>query len=184
MAFMRRLFSAIGAACLICSFCVFASEASSSLSIRSVPLSVTDISRDAGVIFKGKLLAMKEEYDAKAKLDVRVMKFKVEDGIRGANSGETITLKEWSRFKTDFSANNVKEDKSYVFFFLKPSSLGLTTLIGQQGLVEFANGGLKFSTQKEQLDALETPSKARSIRSAVPQDYPALKDLCLEMEGK
>ena len=150
---------------------------SSSMHVRSLPLSVNDLAADAVMIFKGKVLNTKEYKDETINLNVREIKFKVQDGIRGVDEG-TITLKEWASFLTPFSNGDIEAGKPYVFFFNKISKLGLTTLLGvEQGYVELNGNKTKFHTHKEVL------SDTRLIKLAItetPDSYSSLKSLCLK----
>ncbi len=159
-------------------FIISSAEAqSSSMHIRSLPLSVNDLAADAAMIFKGKVLSTKEYKDETINLNVREINFKVQDGIRGVD-GNTVTLKEWASFLTPFSNGDIKNGKSYVFFFNKISKLGLTTLLGvEQGYVELDGNKAIFHTHKESLSDLKL-IKLATLDS--PQTYSSLKSLCLK----
>lgn len=111
--------------------------------VRTLSLSMDDLAKNSGIIFKGTLKSI--DYDTVeyqgTDFEVRKMKFKVEDSIKGVNS-KTFTAIEWAAFATPFTGE-IKKDKSYVFFFNTPSSkTGFTSLRGmEQGYISFNEDG-------------------------------------------
>ncbi|MCE2929496.1 MAG: hypothetical protein LW817_07705 [Candidatus Caenarcaniphilales bacterium] len=106
-----------------------------------------DLYKDAGIIFKGKFVDFEVKENKKGLL-VRKLKFEVSEGIKGLDSkSKTLVLKELANSSTPFTNKLIAKDKQYVFFFFKPSRLGLTSLVGmEQGFVEVDESGkLLFS---------------------------------------
>lgn len=159
------------------------------------PLSLEMLAEQAGIVFKGQLLKVKEAKDSKTGLNVREYKFSVDDFIKSEafdSSQKQITLREWASIKSPLM-EAVKANETYVFFFNKISSLGLTTLTGiEQGLVSFDSAGTpKLATRlaggHDLSHAKASVNKSLSLNSNIedkPKSYDELKGLCVKYMGE
>lgn len=138
-------------------------------------LAIDDLVEGAGIIFKGSLET--SSYTKLDGLDVRELKFKVLDPIKGVTDNKLI-LHEWAGASSP-ATDKVIKGMPYVFFYHEPSDRGLTSMIGmEQGLVAVdRNNRLKFAQR------LSLKPKKRTLiqmLSGQPQfqNYQSLKDYC------
>ena len=148
-------------------------------------LSMSSLSSQAGVIFKGSLKSIEETTVPLAgqnqNLSARKLSFNVEDGIKGVK-GSTYTAYEWLSLSSPFTSGEVEKGQSYVFFFNSPSELtGLSSLVGfEQGLVTFKDGVPQISSRvlkesKMSNGNLSLLGRTRTLNS--PSNYSELKSL-------
>jgi hypothetical protein len=94
--------------------------------------------RPAGYVFAGRVSAI-EYLHPKANNEVATVRitFRVEQGVRGTNSGSTLTIREWAGL---WNAGERYRIGERLFLFLyPPSRLGLTSIVGR-GMGRFAVG--------------------------------------------
>lgn len=109
----------------------------------TAPLNLEELSGKAGVIFSGTCLdAQFIKKDPVSKLPVVKYTFKIEEGIRGVETGDTFTFKQW--------AATVRNDgyilgEEYVLFLHANSKGGLTSPVG------FLQGKFKILREGAQL---------------------------------
>jgi hypothetical protein len=134
----------------------------------------------AGIIFRGEFKSY--ELIEENGLSIRKLKFLVKDPIKGLESHkEALELKEWAKTNSPFSSEEVKKNTEYVFFFNKPSSKDLTSLVGmEQGLVEILKSDhLKYS-RRVTLTQKNSMLNRLSLLNRTPDltCYKGLKDFC------
>lgn len=99
-------------------------------------MNIDDLKAEAGIIFRGEFIDFRlvEENS----INKRKLKFRVKDPILGIDSDKKILfLDEWAQAKSPFTENEIAKAYDYVFFFHKPSKIGLTSLIGtEQGAIK------------------------------------------------
>ncbi len=97
-----------------------------------------EIAENAGLVFRAKYLGL--EKTSLGNLPIRKLSFKITKAIKGLDSSqETLLIKEWAGVNSPFNAQEVKIGKEYLFYFHEPSSIGLSSLVGQrQGIKKVA----------------------------------------------
>ncbi len=83
-----------------------------------------EIASHAGIIFRGTVLAVVHE-DSHSPGDIAVARvsFRVDDGVRGAATGESLTIRQWNVADDEYRVG-----ESLVLFLYPPSDgLGLTS---------------------------------------------------------
>jgi hypothetical protein len=85
--------------------------------------------RPAGYIFAGKVLAIHyEPVTASGQVPTVRITFQVQDGIRGARAGESVTIREWAGLWN--AGERYRVGERVVLFLYPPSKLGLTSPVG------------------------------------------------------
>jgi hypothetical protein len=116
------------------------------------PISFPQLVQKAGIIFSGHVLSVGRTTDRGASAsnqpaDATTITFLVEHAFRGAFSGQTLTIHEWSGLASGRERCRVGE---HVFLFLyPPSKLGLTSPVaGAMGRFSIsARGNVEINTQ-------------------------------------
>lgn len=87
------------------------------------------IVRPAGYIFAGKVLAIHyEPVSASGQVPSVRITFRIEDGIRGARAGESVTIREWAGLWN--AGERYRVGERVVLFLYPASKLGLTSPVG------------------------------------------------------
>ena len=129
-------------------------------------LSIEGLTQRAGIIFAGRVL--KVEFPREASLEqvdgnnsfVQVT-FQVDDGIRGAQLGDVITIREWAGIWSGNGnasvANRYRVGEKVLIFYHRPNASGITSPVGG------ANG--RFSIAGRDLIRLSPERKQALLRS-------------------
>jgi hypothetical protein len=115
-------------------------------------LSVMDLTKHAGLIFKGRLMSTKVHREDS--INIRSSKFLVKEVYKGFEyfKGDEINLDSWASINSDLDELQTKRD--YVFFFYAPHpKTGLTSMVGMsQGYAEVLDQDkLQFHTYSKGL---------------------------------
>ncbi len=91
------------------------------------PNDIAAIAARSAIILRGTVLAIANETPrAPGEIAVTRITFRVDDGIRGATTGETMTIRQWN-----VSADEYRIGEALVLFLYPPSeALGLTSPVG------------------------------------------------------
>ncbi len=131
-------------------------------------LTLDDAINSAGIIFKGEFRDSKIVTEGKT--NVRLLKFKVIEPLRGV-SGKEIIIKEWAQVASPFTTKEVEEGKPYVFMFYAPSAKGLSSLIGEeQGYIDLG-------------DDDETPKFAKRMLNYEKRSYSGISGLARSIKS-
>ncbi len=131
------------------------------------------ISQQAGVIFAGRVVLIEPVRLAGSDqiTSVRVT-VQVEQGVRGARSGERLTFSEWAGLWS--AGERYRIGQRLVLFLYPPSAIGLTSPVGgSAGRLAVDKSGRVFLTP-EQLQAIRippTPVRGGSSRMMRVQDF-------------
>jgi hypothetical protein len=93
------------------------------------PASLREMTRNAGYIFTGKVLAVQREAVTRSNTvpTIRIT-FRVQQAIRGVHRGQTLLIREWAgRWE---SGDRYRPGEPVLLFLYPPSKLGLTSAIG------------------------------------------------------
>lgn len=91
--------------------------------------SLQQLTRNAGYIFAGKVMAVEREAATRSNT-VATMRitFRVEQAIRGVHRGQTLMIREWAgRWE---SGDRYRPGEPMLLFLYPPSKLGLTSAVG------------------------------------------------------
>ena len=133
---------------------------------------ITEIAARSGIIFRGTVLALTAETPrAPDEVAVTRMTFRVEDGVRGATTGETLTIRQWN-----VAADEYRLGEALVLFLYAPSDeLGLTSPVsgpaGHRSAEELSADGL----DELYLTPMATPVAPPSTSTA-PERSPRQRD--------
>ena len=96
-------------------------------SAQQPPQTLTDLANRARVIFRGQVVAVR--FDAPhspGEIASTLVTFRVRDGIRGATTGATLTIRQWNAAPDEYRVG-----EELVLFLHAPSNeLGLTSPVG------------------------------------------------------
>jgi hypothetical protein len=128
------------------------------------PADLRPLARDAGIIFRGTVQRI-EPVASAAPGDIGLVRitFLVKDALRGATSGEPLTISEWDGLWTSGDRYRVGED---LLLFLYPPSgnLGLTTTVaGTRGRISLAGSPLSMTAVARQIAGEPTPGVTPDI---------------------
>ncbi len=128
---------------------------------------IAEIGAASAIIVRGTMLAITTEPPrAPGEITTTRITLRVDDGIRGASTGETLTIRQWN-----VSSDEYRVGETLVLFLHAPSDgLGLTSPVGGRAghrrvedvSVEFLNG----------LRTAPKPATARPVPSSSPQRPP------------
>ena len=97
--------------------------------VRALPPDFNEITRRAGMIFAGTVLQIEPvrapSSDQVASVQITI---RVEQGVRGARSGQTLSFREWAGLWTPGARYRVGQ--RLMLFLYAPSTLGLTSPVG------------------------------------------------------
>ena len=118
---------------------------------------LTELAGHSGIIFRGTVLAIAGETPhAPGELALTRVTFRVEDGIRGNATGETLTIRQWNGVAEEYRVG-----ESLVLFLYAPSGeLGLTSPVGGR-----AGHRRVDEVPAEVLNALRTPPPTVTVAS-------------------
>lgn len=99
--------------------------------VRALPPDLSEITHRAGMIFVGRVLKI-EPVRVAASDEVASVQitFQVEQGVRGARSGETLSFREWAGLWT--AGPRYRIGQRLMLFLYAPSALGLTSPVGDR----------------------------------------------------
>jgi hypothetical protein len=126
------------------------------------PRLLPQLVHSAGIIFSGHVISVGEE-TFPGKTHLTTITFRVERAIRGATSGERLTIHEWAGLWTDGERYRVGEH--VLLFLYAPSRLGLTSTVSG-GLGRFAidsAGEVTLNPQHVQAFSAEPALNGRSV---------------------
>lgn len=90
------------------------------------PTDIADIGARSGLIFRGTVLAVVTEVPrAPGEVATTRATFRVEDGIRGVTTGETLTIRQWNVANEEYRAG-----ETLLLFLYEPSEMGITSPVG------------------------------------------------------
>ena len=119
--------------------------------VRVLPPDLNEITRRAGMIFSGTVLQIEPirapSSDQVASVQITI---RVEQAVRGARSGETLSFREWAGLWTPGARYRVGQ--RLMLFLYAPSTLGLTSPVGGRS-GEFAvdrDGRIVLSPEQQQ----------------------------------
>jgi hypothetical protein len=141
--------------------------AAPSASAQGAP-DVRRLARDAGLIFSGTVERIEHVAPAAGgDLGVVRITFRVRDALRGAASGEALTISEWDGLWT--AGDRYRVGENLLLFLYPPSGdLGLTTPVaGGQGRISLVDSQLSIAAVARQLADVTPPlrGKPRPARS-------------------
>ena len=118
---------------------------------------IPEIATHAGIIFRGTVLAVVTETPrAPGEVAAKRVTFRVEEGIRGAAAGETLTIRQWNA-----TADEYRVGEALLLFLYAPSNeLGLTSPVGGR-----AGHRRVEEVSADVLNSLRTP---RSLTATAP----------------
>jgi hypothetical protein len=87
------------------------------------------LTRKAGLIFSGRVIRIQPLHGSGQFAETMRITFKVDNAIRGAHFGQTISIREWSGLWHDGSERYHLGQRSLLFLYA-PSKLGLTSPVG------------------------------------------------------
>ena len=94
-----------------------------------LPLNVGQLTQRAGIIFSGKVTAVKPERSAASdEVTSVVITFQVEQAIRGTRVGQQLTIHEWAGLWA--AGERYRVGERLMLFLHAPSKLGLTSPVG------------------------------------------------------
>jgi hypothetical protein len=135
--------------------CEFQPQAAAQ-TVRAAPLqtsSLQQMTRSAGYIFAGKVVAVEREAATRPNnvATVRIT-FRVEHGIRGVHRGQTLTIREWAGLLE--SGEHYRPGEPVLLFLYPPSKLELTSAIGGASGHFAINGNSQIVLAQERIAAL------------------------------
>jgi hypothetical protein len=94
-------------------------------------LSLEQLSRRAGIIFAGTVVRVEVPEKAESPEISRFVQvtFRVDDGIRNANSGELITIREWAGLWRTGSGERYRLGEKLLMFYYPPNGSGTTSSV-------------------------------------------------------
>jgi hypothetical protein len=133
--------------------------------VRALPPDLNEIARRAGMIFAGKVLRI-EPVRASSSDEVASVQItlQVEQAVRGARSGQTLSFWEWAGFWT--AGARYRVGQRLMLFLYAPSTLGLTSPVG-------GRAG-EFAVDREGRIVL-SPEQQQAIRVSAKPTYVDLK---------
>ena len=112
---------------------------------------LTELATHSGIIFRGTVLAIGVETPrAPGEMALTRVIFRVDDGIRGAVTGETLTIRQWTGVVDEYRAG----ETLLLFLYAPSGELGLTSPVGGRSGHRRAE---EFPA--EVLDTLRTPAR-------------------------
>jgi hypothetical protein len=85
----------------------------------------------SGQVFSGTVIGVKHQnINSATALPTTAIRFRVDNGIRGARAGQTIEIKEWGGLWN--SGEQYHAGERVLLFLYLPSKLGLTSPVGRQ----------------------------------------------------
>ena len=122
---MPRLRLRLGLACLSLSFLATAQT----ISAPPAPERIRAATLAAGIIFRGTVISVARILPNHAnQVDTVEIQFHVDEGLRGAKTGSTLRIREWTGLWTSHDRYRVGE--RVALFLYPPSRLGLTSPVG------------------------------------------------------
>jgi hypothetical protein len=129
----------------------------------------------AGLIFDGTVIAIQCEFGkGKVPLSYRIS-FQVKQGVRGARSGSTYTIREWAGLWAPRQPPRYRVGERSLLFFYPPGPSGLTSTVGGRSgkLVVVADAplGTQVSLPLDWLASMGQPPPVASlnrVRSSAP----------------
>lgn len=107
---------------LLCAFALCAAAAP-----QQDPSDIPEIASHAGIIFRGTVLAVTAESPhAPGEVAVTRVTFRVDDGIRNAVTGQTLTIRQWNAADDDYRVG----ETILLFLYAPSDELGLTSPVG------------------------------------------------------
>ncbi len=130
---------------------------------------VAEIAAHSAIIFRGHVLGVvTESFVAPDEVASVRISFRVDDGIRGVSTGETLTIRQWTTSSDEYRAG-----ESLLLFLYAPSALGFTSPVG-------GNAGHRRPDEisPEALNGLRVPAAAnveppRAVPVRKPRKLPA-----------
>ena len=105
------------------------------------------LAREAGIVFSGEVILIQaERAAATGEIGIVRVSFRVTDGLRGATTGQVLTISEWAGLWT--MGDRYRIGETLVLFLYPPSDeLGLTTTVsGPRGHVPLSEVALPLSS--------------------------------------
>jgi hypothetical protein len=137
--------------------------------MRTLPPDLNEMTHRAGMIFMGKVLRVEPvrvaSSDEVASIQIT---FQVEQGVRGARNGQTVSFREWAGLWTRGARYRVGQ--RLMLFLYAPSSLGLTSPVGGRAgkfAVDRAGQILLSPQQQQAIRALPKPVRI-NVNRPVP----------------
>ena len=98
------------------------------------------IARRSGYIFAGTVMAVERIADRGAAVDSVRITFRVDRGIRGVRTGQSLTIREWAGLWA--SGERYQPGQRVMLFLYRPSKLGFTSAVGgAQGRLDVSQDG-------------------------------------------
>lgn len=139
-------------------FCICISSSSAQLREAAGGFSIDEVARRAKLIFVGTVAAIEQPEDQ----PVVKITFQVEDGIRGANAGSPLMIREWSG--TWNGAPRYRVGERVLLFLYDSTADGLTSPVaGNAGIFRFS----KADAIKLNPDQQKAISRSERLRSAL-----------------
>lgn len=116
----------------------------------------TRMVRNAGQIFSGTVLQVEhnDPHSANA-LSTTVIRFRVNEAIRGVQKGQVLEIKEWSGLWAS-GRERYRPGETVLLFLYPPSKLGLTSPIGRSvRLAIDSDGNVLINTPGRKVKAME-----------------------------
>lgn len=127
--------------------------------VSASSLSIDQLAERAGIIFSGTV----QKIDVTEGSVIQVT-FTVDEGIRGAFSGQTLILSEWRPSTSAISPYRTGE--KVLIFLHAPSQNGLTSPVGgSAGVIRFADP----ATLKLTVEQVSAVRRSARLRAALPQ---------------
>src|SRR4051794_10399434 len=139
---------------------------------QQTPSDIPEIAKQAPIVFRGTVLAMVAE-DPRAPGEMAVMRItlRVEDGIRGTTTGETLTVRQWN-----VRAAEYRVGETLILFLHAPSEeLGLTSPVGGRAghrRVDEVSPELVNSIRCARVAAAAVPSSGEQLQRPARQGKP------------
>lgn len=171
---MRRdLFRGLLVFSLLMSGVVVASQVRATFPVRNQSPDLGQITRGAGIIFAGRVLAIQPVRLASSEQISSVeVTFQVEQAVRGARVGQKLILREWAGLWTTSERYRVGE--RLLLFLYTPSTLGLTSPVGGSAgrfAVDRDNRVVLSELQRQSMRRSPTPLRMDVKRSIPLQDF-------------
>jgi hypothetical protein len=123
-------------------------------------LSLQQIAERAGIIFSGTVQKIELDGDSAVRIT-----FQVDEGICGAFSGQTITLREWRNAASSGLAPGLRAgDKLLAFFHATPPGGFTSPVAGAAGLLHFSDSETLRFTESQRAALMRSPR----LRSLLP----------------
>lgn len=139
---------------------------------QQTPSERTEIVTQAPIIFRGTVMGMVAE-NPRAPGEMAVMRvtFRVEDGIRGITTGETLTIRQWN-----VPPDEYRIGERLVLFLHAPSAeLGLTSTVGGRAghqRVDEVSADILNSLRTAPVRAAATPTSGDGLQRPARQARP------------